>query len=90
MAKVFAPNKEYTGIIAGVLFTNGVGETEDKWLLMWFEENGYKIVGDEDAWQSKSESTATSTSATQTTTSQDDFSQMNGTKQTLLQRRKRS
>lgn len=48
MAKIYAPNKKYTGIVAGVLFSDGVGETEDKYLIGWFEEKGYKAK-EEDA-----------------------------------------
>ncbi|KJB88584.1 hypothetical protein AZ66_06435 [Paenibacillus sp. E194] len=43
MAKVIAPNKEYTGISAGVTFANGVGETDNPHLLVWFESNGYEV-----------------------------------------------
>lgn len=43
MAKIIAPNKEYTGISAGVLFVNGIGETENPCLLSWFDEHGYQI-----------------------------------------------
>ncbi|WP_339063565.1 hypothetical protein [Tepidibacillus marianensis] len=43
MAKIFAPNKGYTGVIAGVPFHNGIGESEDKWLINWFNEKGYTI-----------------------------------------------
>ncbi|GAV13240.1 hypothetical protein [Paenibacillus sp. NAIST15-1] len=43
MAKVIAPNKEYTGISAGVTFANGVGETENPHLLEWFESKGYEV-----------------------------------------------
>lgn len=43
MAKIYAPNKGYTGNIAGVSFTEGVGETEDNWLIGWFESKGYKV-----------------------------------------------
>lgn len=43
MVKVYAPNKRYTGIIAGVSFVNGVGETDDNWLMQWFKEKGYTI-----------------------------------------------
>ena len=44
MAKIYAPNKRYTGLIAGVSFVDGAGETEDKYLINWFEEKGYKTV----------------------------------------------
>ncbi|KGP80088.1 MULTISPECIES: hypothetical protein [unclassified Paenibacillus] len=43
MAKVFAPNKEYTGLSAGVAFANGVGETDNPHLLSWFESKGYEV-----------------------------------------------
>lgn len=43
MAKIYAPNKRYTGVSAGVSFLNGVGETEDKWLINWFKSKGYII-----------------------------------------------
>lgn len=43
MAKVTAPNKEYTGLSAGVSFVNGVGETDNPHLLEWFQERGYQV-----------------------------------------------
>ncbi|MEK4512865.1 hypothetical protein [Paenibacillus sp. FSL K6-2524] len=43
MAKVIAPNKEYTGLSAGVAFANGVGETDNTHLLEWFESKGYEV-----------------------------------------------
>ena len=43
MAKIYAPNKEYTGVSASVPFVNGVGETSDERLLAWFEDRGYKV-----------------------------------------------
>ncbi|MBG9737096.1 hypothetical protein [Paenibacillus alvei] len=46
MAKVIAPNKEYTGISAGVTFANGVGETDNPHLLEWFESKGYEVEND--------------------------------------------
>ena len=42
MAKIYAPNKEYTGISAGVSFVDGVGETEDPRLIEWFKAHGYE------------------------------------------------
>lgn len=42
--KILAPNKEYTGINAGVSFANGEGYTEDKWLVDWFKNKGYKVI----------------------------------------------
>ncbi|WP_313347499.1 hypothetical protein [Lacrimispora sp.] len=41
--KVFAPNKQYTGMSASVSFCNGVGETEDPRLLHWFKSHGYEV-----------------------------------------------
>lgn len=43
MSKIYAPNKEYTGVVAGVVFNKGIGETQDKRLINWFEEKGYKV-----------------------------------------------
>lgn len=43
MAVIYAPNQEYTGISAGVPFTNGVGETDDPHLLEWFKTHGYGV-----------------------------------------------
>ncbi|MGJ9460291.1 hypothetical protein [Oceanobacillus sp. CF4.6] len=43
MAKIKAPNKDYTGVSAGVSFVKGEAETEDKWLIGWFENKGYEI-----------------------------------------------
>lgn len=43
MAKVIAPNDQYTGLSASVMFVNGVGETNDEHLLRWFEEKGYTV-----------------------------------------------
>ena len=41
--KMYAPNKEYTGISAGVPFVNGVGETSDPHLISWFKRSGYEV-----------------------------------------------
>ena len=41
--KVHAPNKNYTGVAASVAFCNGVGETEDPYLLEWFKSHGYEL-----------------------------------------------
>ncbi|MBS6510128.1 MAG: hypothetical protein KH334_00325 [Clostridiales bacterium] len=48
MAKVIAPNKEYSGISAGVVFAKGEGLCEDKRLLDWFEVRGYQVVYEEE------------------------------------------
>lgn len=47
MAKIYAPNKEYTGISAGVPFVTGVGETDDPRLLEWFRTHGYEVEAPE-------------------------------------------
>ncbi|MBP1999751.1 hypothetical protein J2Z69_000770 [Paenibacillus shirakamiensis] len=43
MKKVYARNKQYTGISAGVSFVDGVGETDNKNVLEWFEDHGYEV-----------------------------------------------
>lgn len=43
MAKIYAPNKNYTGVSASVPFVNGVGETKDAHLIEWFESHGYQV-----------------------------------------------
>lgn len=43
MAKIYSPNKNYTGVSATVRFVNGVGETENEHLINWFESKGYKV-----------------------------------------------
>lgn len=43
MAKVYAPNQQYTGVSASVPFINGVGETDNPHLLEWFENRGYTV-----------------------------------------------
>lgn len=43
MAKIIAPNKEYTGISASVSFYNGIGETEKPELIEWFSNHGYEV-----------------------------------------------
>lgn len=43
MTKVYAPNKQYNGLSASVMFLNGVGETDDPHLLAWFESKGYTV-----------------------------------------------
>lgn len=43
MAKIYAPNKEYTGVSAGVPFCNGVGETENTHVIEWFKAHGYRV-----------------------------------------------
>lgn len=47
-AKIYAPNKEYTGVSASVSFVNGAGETSNPNLIEWFKERGYKVEEPED------------------------------------------
>lgn len=54
MAKVIAPNNQYTGLSASVMFVNGVGETDDPHLLKWFESKGYKVEQSESEQVDKS------------------------------------
>lgn len=41
--KIKAPNQDYYGLSAGVVFTKGVGETNDPVLLAWFRQHGYEV-----------------------------------------------
>lgn len=41
--KIYAPNKEYTGVSASVSFCNGKGETDDPRLIQWFKDHGYEV-----------------------------------------------
>jgi hypothetical protein len=43
MAKIYSPNKSYTGLSASVAFSKGVGETEENHLIEWFKEHGYTV-----------------------------------------------
>ena len=43
MAKIYAPNKEYTGMSAGVSFCNGEGETDVPRIIEWFKSHGYSV-----------------------------------------------
>jgi len=47
LAKIYAPNKQYTGVSASVTFVNGVGECSDPRLLEWFREHGYAVEEEE-------------------------------------------
>lgn len=44
MAKILAPNRQYTGMSASVAFEKGVGETTDPNLIDWFKEHGYSVI----------------------------------------------
>ncbi len=43
MAKIYAPNKKYTGMSAGVSFCNGEGETDTPRIIEWFKSHGYRV-----------------------------------------------
>lgn len=43
MVKIIAPNKQYTGISAGVSFVHGEGETDNPHLIEWFKSKGYEV-----------------------------------------------
>ncbi|MDD4564246.1 MAG: hypothetical protein PHE79_01975 [Eubacteriales bacterium] len=42
MAKIYC-NKEFNGISVTVNFINGVGVSDDPYLISWFTENGYTV-----------------------------------------------
>lgn len=54
--KIIAPNGSYTGVSASVAFCNGVGYTENKRLVEWFIDHGYKVI-DEDEFKQPAQST---------------------------------
>lgn len=41
--KIYAPVKTVTGTWASVRFVNGVGETDDPYLVEWFKKHGYRV-----------------------------------------------
>lgn len=43
MARISAPNKDYTGVSASVAFLRGEGHTDDPYLISWFREHGYGV-----------------------------------------------
>ena len=45
MAKIYAPNKNYSGSSAGISFANGMAETDDPYLVEWFGQHGYTVEG---------------------------------------------
>jgi hypothetical protein len=49
MAKIYAPNKEYTSISAGVMFFNGEAETDNENALNYFKNSGYEVIEDQAA-----------------------------------------
>lgn len=55
MAKIIAPNKQYMGVSAGVAFSNGIGYSENEFLLGWFEKKGYTVERPEPEQPAKTE-----------------------------------
>ena len=47
MAEVHTPVKGFTGVSAGVNFTDGVGETDDVAALAYFRTAGYEVIEDD-------------------------------------------
>ena len=43
MPKVTTPVEGFTGVVVGVSFTDGVGETEQEGALAYFRRHGYQI-----------------------------------------------
>lgn len=43
MAKVYSPNKKYNGETATVSFRDGVGETNNKYLIEYLKSKGYTV-----------------------------------------------
>ena len=48
-AVVYAPNKNYRGVSAGCTFIKGSTETDNKRVIQWFREHGYKVECEEQA-----------------------------------------
>ena len=46
MARILAPNKQYSGISASVKFVNGEGFTTNEYLISWFKSHGYDVILD--------------------------------------------
>ncbi len=44
MAKIYTKNKNYSGYTASVKFNQGVGETNDPYLIEWFRAAGFEVV----------------------------------------------
>lgn len=43
--KIYSPVSGFSGESAGIQFRNGVGETDNPWLIQWFKDHGYKVEG---------------------------------------------
>lgn len=49
MAKITAPNKEFTGKRGQVAFVDGAAETDDPGMLAYFKRHGYTIEDEKKA-----------------------------------------
>lgn len=49
--KILSPNKSYIGVSASVAFCNGEGYTDNKRLVEWFIDHGYKVIDQEEVKQ---------------------------------------
>lgn len=45
MAKITAPNKEFTGKRGQVAFVDGKAETDDPTMVAYFKRHGYEVEG---------------------------------------------
>ena len=43
--KIHSPVHGFSGESAGVQFRDGIGETDNPWLIQWFRDHGYEVVG---------------------------------------------
>lgn len=41
--RITAPNRHFSGVVAGVMFNSGVGETDNDSVLWYFVEAGYQV-----------------------------------------------
>jgi len=57
MAKILAPNKDYTGESATVAFAKGVGYTDNPHLIDWFKTSGYQVIEDDPPVQDETKPT---------------------------------
>ena len=53
--KIYAPVKDANGTWCSVRFTNGVGETDDPYLIEWFKSHGYKVPIQSDSTEDNKE-----------------------------------
>ena len=55
MAKIEAPQKDFTDIMVGVAFINGVGHTDDPWLIQRFKDWKFTVTEEEEIEQQQTE-----------------------------------